>query len=242
MLDSFRSLISWSKCLISSLFSTPVWRRRSHFPRLNWKHPHFSYKASCKLNFVYLFIFASASLPLLAFSLIVISSSECFFLILCAFSGHPDKLHVDWREEKKLNMNAEMKEGPRFQANQREGWQNQSEIKGKTMELTFCEWQTHYWHVPGRCSQAGDNGAVPVCWPSRQRAAHWWTTPSVFWQPADNCRRCDGTCIFPICGPVRHSPSPDTWTKSRHERRNIRGGSTRRLAAQNKAPNGRLRH
>lgn len=31
-------------------------------------------------------------LPLLAFSLIVISSSECFFLILCAFSGQPDKL------------------------------------------------------------------------------------------------------------------------------------------------------
>lgn len=33
-----------------------------------------------------------SSLPLLAFSLIVISSSECFFLILCALSGQPDKL------------------------------------------------------------------------------------------------------------------------------------------------------
>ena len=33
------------------------------------------------------------SLPLLAFSLIVIiSSPDCFFLILCAFNGQPDKL------------------------------------------------------------------------------------------------------------------------------------------------------
>lgn len=46
------------------------------------------------------------------------------------------------------------------------------EIKWRTGDLTFCEWQTHYWHVQGHCSQAGDNGAVPVYWTSRQRAAH----------------------------------------------------------------------
>lgn len=98
MLDSFRSLISWSRCLISSLFSTPVWSRVSHFPHLNWKHPHFPYKFSCKLHFFVRLVWSSsASLPLLAFSLIVISSSECFFLILCAFSGHPDKLVVDFQ-------------------------------------------------------------------------------------------------------------------------------------------------
>ena len=89
------------------------------------------------------------------------------------------------------------------------------EIKWRTGDLTFCEWQTHYWHVQGHCSQARDNGAVPVYWPSRQRAAHWWTTPSVFWQQVDNCLRCDGMCIFPIYGPVRHIQLLDTYQRDR---------------------------
>lgn len=93
------------------------------------------------------------------------------------------------------------------------GRQHCSEIQQKTGDLTFCEWQTHYWHVQGHCSQARDNGAVPVYWPSRQRAAHWWTTPSVFWQQADNCLHCDGMCISPICGPVRHIQLQDTFQK-----------------------------
>lgn len=87
------------------------------------------------------------------------------------------------------------------------------EIKWRTCDLTFCEWQTHYWHVQGHCSQAGDNGAVPVYWPSRQRAARWWTTPSVFWQRVDNCLHCGGMCIFPIYGPVRHNRWLDTYQK-----------------------------
>ena len=38
-------------------------------------------------------MFHKNCLPLLAFSLIVIiSSPDCFFLILCAFNGQPDKL------------------------------------------------------------------------------------------------------------------------------------------------------
>lgn len=89
------------------------------------------------------------------------------------------------------------------------------EIKWRTGDLTFCEWQTHYWHVQGHCSQARDNGAVPVYWPSRQRAAHWWTTPSVFWQQVDNCLHCDGMCIFPIYGPVRHIQLLDTYQRNK---------------------------
>lgn len=87
------------------------------------------------------------------------------------------------------------------------------EIKWTTGDLTFYEWQIHYWHVQGHCSQAGDNGAVPVYWPSRQRAAHWWTTPSVFWQRVDNCLHCGGMCIFPIYGPVRHIQLLDTYQR-----------------------------
>lgn len=166
------------------------------------------------------------SLPLLAFSLIVISSSECFFLMLCAFSGQPDKLvqpdnffKVEGGEKKnhkKLNISTD--ESERGETMQHGDGHYCLEIKWKTGDLTFCEWQTHYWHVRGRCSQAGDNGAVPVYWPSRQRAAHWWTTPSVFWQRADNCSRCDGMCIFPIYGPVRRIQLLDTYQKRRKQR------------------------
>lgn len=180
VIQMFNILLVFNTCVNQSVsFSTSQLKKTSTFPL----------QIQLRAWFLFSFVFVplvwsiSASLPLLAFSLIVISSSECFFLILCAFSGHPDKLVVDdFRSGgksgrgggggvKNLNMNAEMKEAP-FQANQREAWQNCWEINGKTMELTFCEWQTHYWHVQGRCSQAGDNGAVPVYWPSRQRAAH----------------------------------------------------------------------
>lgn len=93
--------------------------------------------------------------------------------------------------------------------------QHCSEIKWRTGDLTFCEWRTHYWHVQGRCSQARDNGAVLVYWPSRQRAAHRWTSPSVFWQLVDNCLRCGGMCIFPIYGLARRIQLLDTYQKDK---------------------------
>lgn len=62
MLDSFRSLISWSRCLISSLFSTPVWSRACQFPLLNWKHPHFQYKFSTKLD-IFVLLAGASLLP-----------------------------------------------------------------------------------------------------------------------------------------------------------------------------------
>lgn len=87
MLDSLSSLISWSKCWISSFFSTPELRHKL--------------KISVRVRIVSsvpLDTGHQSSLPLLALSLIVISSSECFFLMLCAFSGQPDKL-VQWITE-----------------------------------------------------------------------------------------------------------------------------------------------
>lgn len=182
-----------------------------------------------------------SGLPLLAFSLIVISSSECFFLMLCAFSGHPDKL-VQWVINGRIkvgenivirslsiyrcgcNRKPREREREKKGKSQRVDWWYCLEIKWTTGELTFCEWQTHCWHVQGRCSQVRDNGAVPVYWPSKQRAAHWWTTPSVFWQPVDNCLRCDGMCISPICGPVHHIQLLGTYQSSKQ--RNTRCKST----------------
>lgn len=157
--------------------------------------------------------------------MVIISSSECFFLMLCAFSGQPDKLveqtirhTLSWDNviiAPNISLNRQVLNWCQGAITQKRTtcWLCWSciEIKWSTDDLTFCEWQTHYWHVQGHCSQARDNGAVPVYWPSRQRVAHWWTTPSVFWQQVDNCLHCGGMCIFPIHVPVRHIQLLDTY-------------------------------